>query len=102
MSANLSIELASHNKCSQHKKLQFYMSKNYVTYSMVISKKTLFDLTRRLKQCHFVISFESRTLLRLLPRIRGFNKRSFTNTRIIGLIYDATHVTESNETLSNN
>ena len=68
---------------------------------MVIGKKTLFDLTRRFRQCHFVISFESRTLLRL-PRIQGFDKRSFTNTRIIDLIYEAAHLTESNQTLSNN
>ena len=68
---------------------------------MVIGKKGLFDLTRRFKQCHFVVSSESCTLLRL-PRIRGFNKRSFTNTRIIDLIYEAAHLTESNQTLSNN
>ena len=68
---------------------------------MVIGKKTLFDLTRGFKQCHFVISFESGTLLRL-PRIRGLNKRSFTNTRIIGLIYEAAHLTESNQSLINN
>ena len=68
---------------------------------MVIGKKTLFDLTRRFKQCHFAILFESCTLLRL-PRVRGFNKRSFTNTRIIGLIYEAAHLTECNETLGNN
>ena len=74
---------------------------NYLIYSMVIGKKTLFDLTRRFKQCHFVISFESRTLLRL-PRIRGFNKRSFTYIRIIDLIYEAAHLTDRNQTLSNN
>ena len=39
MSTNLSIEVASHNKCAQH--IQFYLNKNYVIYSMVIGKKTL-------------------------------------------------------------
>ena len=101
MSTNLSIEVASRNKCSQNKKLQFYLSKNDVIYSIVIGKKFLFDLKRSFKQCHFVISSESRTLLRL-PQTQGFNKRSFTNTRIIGLIYETAHLTESNQTLSNN
>ena len=67
---------------------------------MVIDRKTLFDLTQSFKQCHFVILFESRTLLRL-PRIRGFNKLSLTYTRITGLIYEAAHLTESSQTLSN-
>ena len=63
----------------------------------MIRKKTLFDLTRKFK--YFVTSFESCSLLRL-QRIRGFNNRYFTNTIIIGLIYEAAHLTESNETLS--
>ena len=65
----------------------------------MIRKKTLFDLTRKFK--YFVISFESCILLRL-QRIRGFNNRYFTNTIIIGLIYETAHLTESNETLSDN
>ena len=68
---------------------------------MVIGKKALLDLTRRFKHCHFVVSSESCTLLRL-PRIRGFSKSSFTNTRIIDSISEAAHLTESNQTLSNN
>ena len=67
---------------------------------MVICKKTLFDLTRRFKQWHFVLLSESRTLL-TLQRIQGFNKCSFTNARINGLVYKAALLTESNETLSN-
>ena len=77
------------------------MSDNYVIYSMVIGKKTLFDLTRRFKECHFAISFESHNLLSL-PQVRGFNKHSFTNTRIIGLIYNAANLIKSYQALSNN
>ena len=96
-STNLPIKVASHNKCFQHKNYYFICARITLFIQCWLVRKLY--LTPSFRQYHFVISFESRILLRL-PRIQGSNKRYLTNIRITALLYEAVHLIESNQTLT--